>query len=50
MRATKSSQGRSQYHGKGEHCGLNTASEVFPIFTTQQCSCLCKYYAIVFIP
>ena len=28
-------QGRSQYYGQGVYCGLNTASEVFLIFTTR---------------
>ena len=29
------------------YCGMGTASKVFLIFTTQLCSCLCDYDAIV---
>ena len=36
-------QGRGQYGGQGEYCGLSTASEVFHIFTTQ----LYLFYAIM---
>ena len=42
-------RGRRQYYGQGEYYGLSTASEVFLIFTTKLCACLCNCNAIVFI-
>ena len=33
--ADQGPQGCSQYDGQGKYCGSSTASEVFPIFTTQ---------------
>ena len=41
--------GCGQYYGQGAYCNLSTASEVFPILTTQLYPCLCKCNAIVFI-
>ena len=34
--------GHGQYNGQGVYCGLSTASEVFPIFTTQ----LYQYFSV----
>ena len=41
--------GLQKYDGHGEYCDLNTASEVFLIFTTKLYSCLCNCNAILFI-
>ena len=46
---TDAHRATGHYDLQGVYCGLSTASEVFLNFTMQMYSCLCNYYAIVFI-
>ena len=41
--------GLCQYNIQGVYCGMNTASKVILVFTTQLYSWLCNYNAIVVI-